>query len=97
MLKGKQKRFLRALASSIEPVVQIGKFGLGDNALASIEEALAARELIKIKVLKNSPQEPQEVADAVVVKNRAELVQLIGRNIIIYRPIPDKPVIELPQ
>lgn len=96
MLTGKQKRYLRALGSALDPVVQIGKGGLSEALLISTQEVIGARELIKVRVLKNCMEEPKdaigELADAV----EATLVQVIGRNGLLYKKHPENPKIELP-
>jgi len=96
MLTGKQKSYLKALANEIDPVVQIGKGGISPAVLSQVDEALEAKELIKVRVLQNSFEEPQEAAAKIAKEVSAELVQVLGRNILLYRPSKKKPVIELP-
>ena len=62
MLTGKEKRFLRSLANTMEPIVQVGKAGVNESVLFSLQEALQARELVKVRVLKNCLDEVQDVA-----------------------------------
>ncbi len=97
MLNGKQKRFLRALGTGIDPVVQIGKGGIGDNTITQIDEVLEARELIKIKILANSGYEVKQAAKEILNLVDADLVQIIGKNILLYRQFKEKPKIELPE
>ena len=97
MLNGKEKRFLRSLATTMEPIVQVGKGSVTESVLHSLNEALDARELVKIKVLKNCLDEVDEVAQALAEQSGADLVQVIGRNVVLYRRHPKKPVIELPK
>ena len=97
MLTGKEKRFLRSLANTMEPIVQVGKAGVNESVLFSLQEALQARELVKVSVLKNCLDEVQDVAQELVLQSQSELVQVIGRNVLLYRPNPKKPVIELPK
>lgn len=96
VLTGKQKRFLRSLGSTMDPVVQIGKAGVVETVINSARDVLTARELIKVRVLQNSPADPEtaiaELAEAV----QAELVQVIGRNGLLFKPNPEKSKIELP-
>lgn len=84
-LTGKQKSYLRSLGSTMNPVVQIGKTGISEMLLESTKQALLARELIKVKVLQNCSEEPKvalaELADA----SDAQLVQVIGRNGLLYK------------
>lgn len=95
-LSGKQKRFLRALGSAIDPVVQIGKAGIIDSVVESAGQVLAAREIIKVRVLQNSPEEPKTAIAALARATGAELVQVIGRNGLLYKKNEEKPKIELP-
>lgn len=94
-MTGKQKRFLRGLASTMPAVVQIGKNGLEDAVIESAEKAIAARELIKIKVLTNCGEDKDEVLGKLAFALDGELVQVIGRNGVIYRA-KEEPVVELP-
>lgn len=96
ILTGKQKRYLRSLGSTLEPVVQIGKAGMVEAVAASARDALAARELIKVRVLQNSPEEPQAAIKALADRIQAELVQVIGRNGLLYKNNPENRKIELP-
>ena len=95
MLSGKEKRYLRSLANTIDPVVQVGKASVNESVLFSLNEALEARELVKVKVLKNCLDEVKDVAQELAEQGNAELVQVIGRNVVLYRPNPEKPGIEL--
>lgn len=97
MLNGKEKRYLRSLANPLEPVVQVGKGSVTDSVLFSLNEALEARELVKVKVLKNCLDEVSNVAEELAGQSKSELVQVIGRNVVLYRRHPKKPVIELPK
>ena len=97
MLSGKEKRYLRSLANTIDPVVQVGKASVNESVLFSLNEALEARELVKVKVLKNCLDEVKDVAQVLAEQGNAELVQVIGRNVVLYRPNPEKPGIELPK
>ena len=97
MLTGKEKRFLRSLANTMEPIVQVGKGSVNESVLFSLNEALEARELVKVRVLKNCLEEVSDVAQALAEQSKAELVQVIGRNVLLYRRHPKKPVIELPK
>lgn len=92
---GKQKRYLRSLAATMPAVVQIGKNGLEDSVIDSTRAALMARELIKVKLLNNSPEDKaifQELADML----GAELVQVIGFNGVLYKA-KKEPKIILPK
>lgn len=81
----KQRASLRALANALDPVMQIGKEGISENSLEAIEALLQARELIKIKVLKNCPILPKEVCSEVCKKLNACPVQVIGSMVVLYK------------
>lgn len=93
-LTGKQKRQLRSLGSTLDPVVQIGKAGVIESVVESADGALRTRELIKVRVLQNSPEEPASAIEALATATGAELVQVIGRNGLLYKQNPEKPKIE---
>lgn len=90
-LSTKQKQALRGLAHHREPVVYAGKEGLSPALLQSLEAALKAHELIKIKVGQNCPSDRNTTAQELLEKTGAALVQVIGRMIVLYRPNPDLP------
>lgn len=81
----KQRAILRGLANALDPVMQIGKEGLSQNSFDAIDALLEARELIKIKVLKNCPLQPKEVMKEICSKLSAHAVQVIGSIIVVYR------------
>ena len=85
MITTKQRAYLRGLGNALEPVMQIGKDGLSENSYEAIGALLEARELIKIKVLKNSDYTAKEAMADICEKMSAEPVQVIGGMIIIYR------------
>jgi RNA-binding protein len=97
LLTGKQKRYLRALAHHMQPVMQIGKSGLTGGVLQQADIELETRELVKISVLETCPMERDEIAQAMVEEIGAEWVQTIGRTIILYRRSSENPEIELPR
>ena len=86
MLSGKQKRYLRGLASCDKTIFQIGKDALSDNLIEQVDHAIEARELVKISVLKNSPVDIEETAFDLARLTDSELVQISGRTIVLYRP-----------
>ncbi|MDD2498228.1 MAG: ribosome assembly RNA-binding protein YhbY [Desulfitobacteriaceae bacterium] len=96
MLTGKQKRFLRALGTELDPIFQIGKGGLNDNLFRQLNDAVEARELIKVRVLSNSEENPREAANTISQVVGCEVVQVVGRNMIFYKRSEKKPKIELP-
>lgn len=84
-LTGKQKRYLRSLGSTMDPVVQIGKTGISATLLDSAKDAIVARELIKVRVLQNCSEEPKDIIAELAQGIGAELVQVIGRNGLLYK------------
>ena len=84
-LNGKQRAQLRALANTLEPVVHIGKDGIGDNLVKQANDALEARELIKCRVLENCELTAREACDELSRLTRSEQVQVIGTKFVLYR------------
>ncbi len=97
MLTGRQRRFLRAFGTGIDPVIQIGKSGVTEAVYRQLDEVLESRELVKVRVIANAPVEPQNIADDLAGVTRSEVVQIIGRNLLFYRRSEKKPSIELPR
>lgn len=97
MLTGKQKRFLRSEAHHLSPIFQVGKGGVNEAMIKQIGEALEVRELIKISILQNCEDEKHEVAEALAKGANAELVQLIGLTVVLYKPSKNNKRIELPK
>lgn len=85
MLTGKQKRYLRSLGTSLDPVVLIGKEGLNDNLIESAKLVLEKRELIKVKILKTCPTDTEEVIFDLAMHTRSEVAQVIGRTFLLYK------------
>lgn len=92
MLTGKQRSYLKSLAHNMEPIMQIGKGGVSENVLKQIDDALEARELLKITVLNNSLLKANDVADEISKHLRAEFVQSIGSKFVIYRQSKEKKI-----
>jgi RNA-binding protein len=97
MLTGKQKRFLRARAHHLNPIFQVGKGGVNENMVKQIEDALEARELIKVSVLQNCEEDRHTVAEQLSKGAKAELVQVIGNTIVLYKESKENKQIQLPQ
>ena len=89
-LTSKQRAYLRGLANPLEPIVIIGKDGIGDNLIKQANDALEARELIKCRVLENSMLTAREACDELSVLTRSEQVQVIGTRFVLYRPTHKK-------
>ena len=94
-LNSKQIRKLRSLGMTEDAVVMIGKEGVTPPVVASAREAIKKRELIKVRVLQNAPDEPADSITMLAERSDAELVQVIGRNGLLFRRNFDKPRIEL--
>ncbi len=90
MLNSRQRAQLRGLANGIETIFQIGKGGIGDQLKKQVDEALEARELIKLRVLESAPETSREAADLVAEAVGADVVQVIGSRFILYRPASEK-------
>ena len=96
MLTGKQKRYLRALAVNEKAIFQIGKASLTPEVTAAIEESFNTRELIKVAVLKNCIDDPNEIAQMLAERTRSDVVQVIGKKIVLYKESKDNKKIILP-
>lgn len=96
MLTGKQKQYLKAIAVNFPAVVQIGKDGLTEAVVESAENAIHARELVKVKVNQNSAEEIGHTAEVLAEALSAELVQVIGHNCVLFRRKEKKSRYELP-
>lgn len=96
MLTGKQKSFLRSKAHHLNPIFQVGKGGVNDHLLQHIREALEARELLKVSVLQNCSEDRDDVAAALSKGVRAELVQVIGNTIVLYKESRENKQLQLP-
>lgn len=94
-MTSKQRAHLRSLASTITPIYQIGKSGVTPELTTGIDEALEARELIKINVLKNCLDDPRQMAEVIAERTKSVVVQIIGRKIVLYRRASENPKIEL--
>lgn len=97
MLNSKQRAYLRGLSNKIDSIFQIGKGGASPELIEAIDEALEARELIKCNVLNNCMEDIKYVASAISERTKSDIVQIIGKKIVIYRQSKEKPVIELPR
>ena len=97
-MTSKQRAYLKSLAMNMDPIYHVGKASLTTEIIEGIREALEARELVKVGVLKNCIDDPREIAQMIAERTRSELVQVIGKKIVLYRPAsdPKKRKIELP-
>ncbi len=85
MLTGKERAGFRSQANLLKPVVMIGKDGLTESVIDQIDQVLESKELIKIKIQNNSTEDARNVADEVARELQAEVVQVIGGIIVLYR------------
>ncbi|MEH7223178.1 ribosome assembly RNA-binding protein YhbY [Bacillus sp. JJ1566] len=97
MLTGKQKRFLRSKAHHLDPIFQVGKGGVNDNMIKQISDTLEARELLKVSVLQNCEDDRDTVADELSKGAKAELVQIIGNTIVLYKESKENKQLVLPK
>jgi len=81
----KQRAYLKGLAMNLNPIFQIGKASLTPELTKAVSEALSARELVKISVLKNCDDDPKKIAEYLSERTKSEIVQVIGKKIILYR------------
>ncbi|KSV59918.1 ribosome assembly RNA-binding protein YhbY [Acetivibrio ethanolgignens] len=95
-MTSKQRAYLKGLAMTTEPIFQVGKASLTPELLKAIREALEARELIKISVLKNCADDPREIATVMAERTQSEVVQVIGKKIVLYKESKNKKKIVLP-
>ncbi|MFG6148448.1 ribosome assembly RNA-binding protein YhbY [Halobacillus sp. B23F22_1] len=96
MLTSKEKKYLRKQSHHIQPIFQVGKSGVNENMTTQISEALEKRELIKVSILQNNFDDNQEVANEISMHTDAEIVQVIGNTVILYKESKDNKQIELP-
>lgn len=96
-MTSKQRAYLKGLAMNIDPIFQFGKNSLTPENTAAIAEALEKRELIKIHVLQNCADDPKVIAAIVAERTRSEVVQVIGKKIVLYKESKDNKKIELPK
>lgn len=94
-LTGKQRRYLRSLAHTLNPIVLVGQNGVTPSLIENLEAALLAHELVKVKV--HDADEVDGVAEDLHDATGAQLAQRIGKTLVLYRAHPKKPVIVLPK
>ncbi len=96
MLTGKQKRFLRGIGHNLKPVIMVGKGEITEALTRETAEALAAHELIKVKLLESCALDRHAAAAELADSCRAEVAQILGRTILLYRGA-EEPKLELPK
>ena len=96
-MNSKQRAFLRSLANNITSIFQVGKNGISENLIKQVDDALEARELIKLNVLETSPDDIEEVANSIAEKTNSTLIQIMGNKITLYRKRKKDSKIVLPE
>lgn len=96
-MTSKQRAYLKSLAMKIDPVFRVGKDSISPELIEGIREAIDARELIKIAVLQNCMDDPKELAQILAERTRSEVVQVIGKKIVLYKESKDHKKIQLPK
>ena len=96
MLNGKQRRYLRALGHHREPVVQVGKDGLSEGLVGALDVALETHELVKVKLGEAAGSDRRAMGAAIAEAAGGELVQVLGRTVLVYRRRKSDPEITLP-
>ena len=94
-LTSEQRKFLRARAHALKPIVLVGQNGITENVVQSIDDALTAHELIKVRL--REPEDKKAMAQKLADQAKAHLCGLIGHTLILYRRDPKKPKIQLPK
>lgn len=89
-MTSKQRAFLKSIAMTTDPIFQIGKASLTPEFTQAIGEALEKRELIKISVLQNCMDDPREMAEILAERTHSEVVQVIGKKIVLYKPAKEE-------
>ncbi len=95
-MTSKQRAYLRGLANSVPAILQVGKNGLNDNLIKQVDDALEARELIKLSVLETAPEDNRTLAEEIASSTNSFLVQVVGNKITLYRARKKNPKIFLP-
>ena len=95
-MTSKQRAYLKGLAMNIDPIFQIGKSSLTPEITEAVNEAFNTRELIKIAVLKNCFDDPKEIAAVLAERTHSQVVQVIGKKIVLYKETKDNKKINLP-
>ena len=92
-MTSKQRAYLRGLANPLTAILQVGKNGLNDNLIKQVEDALEARELIKLSVLETAPEDNRTIAETLASSTNSVLVQVVGNKITLYRAKKKNPKI----
>ena len=96
-MTSKQRAYLKGLAMTMDPIINVGKSSVTPELITSVDEAIEKRELIKISVLKNCLDDPKIIAQTIAERTKSQVVLVIGKKIVLYRMNKKKPKIELPK
>jgi len=97
MLTSKQRAYLRGIAAKEDTIFQIGKGGINENLVTQVNDALKAREIVKLKVLETAMLSAAEAANELAESTKSEVVQTIGSKLVLFKRNPQEPKIELPK
>ena len=96
-MSSKQRAYLKGLAMNMDPIINVGKASLTPEIVIAVDEAIEKRELIKLGVLKNCMDDPRDIAEIIAERTKSQVVQVIGKKIVLYRPNKKDPKIVLPK
>ena len=96
-MTSKERAYLRGLANTIDPIFQVGKGGISDVLIKQLNNAIEARELIKITVLETAPGNAKELANEIADSTNSEVVQTVGNKITLFRQKKKNSKIEFPR
>ena len=97
MLTSKQRAYLRGIAAKEDTILQVGKGGIGENLITQVNDALKAREIVKLKVLETAMLSSAEAAAELAEATKSVVVQTIGNKLVLFKRNPQEPKIELPK
>ena len=96
-MSSKQRAYLKGLAMNMDPIINVGKASVTPEIVIAVDEAIEKRELIKLGVLKNCMDDPRDIAEIIAERTKSQVVQVIGKKIVLYRPNKKDPKIVLPK
>lgn len=96
-MTSKQRAYLKSLSSTMDPIFQVGKQSVTPEIVEAVSEAFNNRELLKISVLKNCMDDPRGIAEMIAERTRSQVVHVIGKKIVLYKPDKKNPKIILPK
>jgi len=95
MMNGKSRRHLRGLGHHLNAIVQVGQHGVTEGVVEALKIALRDHELVKVRIGESS-EDRKEIGEKLSTQTDSELVQVLGKTLLFYRPHPENPVIKLP-